>query len=342
MPKLSAITDNPHENRFNEKIGVLVTNLGSPDAPNAPALRNYLREFLSDPRIVELPRVLWWLILHGVILRIRPSRSAKAYASIWTEHGSPLVQITQDQCSKLRALLKEQNYDNVEVVMAMRYGNPSIKSGLEALREKGITNIVVLPLYPQYSSATTGSTFDAIANVLKTWRWVPSLSFINGYHKQASYISALANSVQEHIDQHGLPEKLLFSYHGTPKRFLDNGDPYHCFCQQTTRLVCEQLKLDKDRVMTTFQSRFGREEWLQPYTDVTLKELASQGVKEVAILSPAFSADCLETLEELEEENREYFIEAGGETYYYIPALNDRDDHLAALLDVLKPYLKQV
>jgi ferrochelatase len=340
VPKLSAITDNPHENRFNEKIGVLVTNLGSPDAPTAPALRNYLREFLSDPRIVELPRVLWWLILHGIILRIRPSRSAKAYSSIWTENGSPLVQITQDQCDKLQALLKEQDYKHVEIVMAMRYGNPSIKSGLEALREKGITNIVVFPLYPQYSSATTGSTFDAIANVLKTWRWVPSLSFINGYHKQPSYITALANSVQEHIDKHGLPEKLLFSYHGTPKRFLDSGDPYHCFCHQTTRLVCEHLKLDKDRVMTTFQSRFGREEWLQPYTDVTLKELAAKGVKEVAILSPAFSADCLETLEELEEENREYFMEAGGETYHYIPALNDRDDHLNALLDILKPYLR--
>ncbi|MDK2593561.1 ferrochelatase [Pseudoalteromonas obscura] len=339
MSRFSAITDNPHENRFNNRVGVLVTNLGSPDAATAKALRVYLREFLSDPRIVEIPRFIWMLILHGIILRVRPSKSAKAYQSIWTEQGSPLIDITKKQCQKLREYLAKHNHDDVEVVMAMRYGNPSIEAGLEALREQGITKIVVLPLYPQYSSATTGSTYDAISRVLTKWRWVPELHFVSGYHGNAKYIEALSNSVQEYLDNNPTPEKILFSYHGTPKKFLTDGDPYHCFCHATTNAVVSKLGLDTDKVMTTFQSRFGRAEWLKPYTDFTLKELAQSGTKHVAILSPAFSADCLETLEELEEENREYFIEAGGEQYDYIPALNDRDDHIVAFYDILKSHL---
>ncbi|KZN62222.1 ferrochelatase [Pseudoalteromonas luteoviolacea] len=339
MSRFSAITDNPHENRFNNKVGILVTNLGSPDAATTPALRTYLREFLSDPRIVEIPRVVWMIILHGIILRVRPSKSAEAYKSIWTEQGSPLINITKNQCEKLTRLLKDKGHDNVEVVMAMRYGNPSIEAGLEQLREKGITNIVVLPLYPQYSSATTGSTFDAVSRVLTKWRWVPQLHFLNGYHDQPKYIESLSNSVKEYLENNPMPEKILFSYHGTPKQFLLNGDPYHCFCHLTTNAVIERLRLDKDKVITTFQSRFGKAEWLKPYTDFTLKDLAKNGTKHIAILSPAFSADCLETLEELEEENKEYFIEAGGERYDYIPALNDRDDHIEAFYEILKPHL---
>ena len=338
MSRFSAITDNPHEGRFNKKTGILVTNLGSPDAPTPKALRVYLAEFLSDPRIVEIPRLIWLLILHGIILRVRPKKSAKAYKSIWTENGSPLIYISQQQADKIAEKLKAHNH-NVEVELAMRYGNPSVEAGLEKLRDKGITRIIVLPLYPQYSSPTTGSTFDAIARVLKKWRWVPELHFINGYHTNPLYIESLANSIQEDLGKHGTPQKIVFSYHGMPRQFLDHGDPYHCLCHQTTRLVVEKLGLDKDLVMTTFQSRFGKAEWLKPYTDVTLESFPKEGIKDIAIISPAFSADCLETLEELEDENREIFEEAGGEKYRYIAALNDRNDHIDALYDVLKPNL---
>ena len=340
MSRFSGITDNPHqEGRFHQKTGILLTNLGSPDAPTTSSVRTYLNEFLSDRRIVEIPRLIWMMILHGIILRIRPKRSAKLYQSIWTENGSPLTHITRLQRDKLSALLKQQGYENTEVVMSMRYGNPSIKSGLEELREKGFTRIVVLPLYPQYSSPTTGSTFDAVANELREWRWVPELHFINGYHKNSAYIDSLANSINEDLAKNGMPQKLVFSYHGMPKLFLDNGDPYHCLCLQTTRLVVEKLGLDKDKVISTFQSRFGKAEWLKPYTDETLKGFPEQGIKDIAIISPAFSADCLETLEEIESENREIFEHAGGEKYRYIAALNDRDDHIGAMLDILKPNL---
>jgi len=339
VSRFSGITDSPHEGRFHQKTGILLTNLGSPDEPTAKALRIYLREFLSDPRIVEIPRLVWMMILHGIILRVRPKRSAKLYKSIWTEHGSPLTHITRLQRDKLSASLKTQGYVNTEVVMGMRYGNPSIESGLEELREKGFTRIVVFPLYPQYSSPTTGSTFDAVANVLRKWRWVPELHFINGYHKNTAYIESLARSISEDLEKNGMPQKLVFSYHGMPKQFLDNGDPYHCLCLQTTRLVVEKLGLDNERVMTTFQSRFGKAEWLKPYTDATLESFPEQGIKDVAIISPAFSADCLETLEEIESENREIFEGAGGEKYRYIAALNDRDDHIEAMVDILKPNL---
>lgn len=339
MSRFSAITDNPHEGRFNSKTGILITNLGSPDAPTAKALRVYLAEFLSDPRIVEIPRLIWLMILHGIILRVRPKKSAHAYQSIWTYEGSPLITISRAQTEKIEKQLRGEGFEDIEVELAMRYGNPSIESGLEKLREKGITRIIIVPLYPQYSSATTGSTFDQISKVLRGWRWVPELHFINGYHKHPLYIESLANSIREDLEANGEPDKLVFSYHGTPKLFLDRGDPYHCFCQQTTRLVVEKLNLDKEKVMTTFQSRFGKAEWLQPYTDKTLESFPSQGIKNVAILSPAFSADCLETLEELEVENREVFESAGGEKYRYIPALNDRDDHIKAITALIKPLL---
>lgn len=332
MPYTANI-DEPHQPP-KATTGVLVTNLGTPDAPTAKALRRYLAEFLSDPRVVEVPRLLWKCILHGVILRIRPARSAKLYKSVWTENGSPLMHITQQQTHKLRQRLQQLSADTGQTIhleMAMRYGTPSIASGLQALRDQGVRRIIVLPLYPQYSGATTGSTFDAISQELRQWRWVPELHFINNYCDFTPYITALSNSVKEHIAQHGMPQKIVFSYHGTPKRYLTNGDPYHCLCHKTTRLVREAVGLSEDDVLTTFQSRFGREEWLKPYTDHTLEELPEKGINNIAIISPAFSADCLETLEELEEENCEIFMEAGGEHYHYIPALNDRDDHIEAL-----------
>ncbi len=318
--------------REQQKVGVLLTNLGTPDAPTPKALRRYLAEFLSDPRVIEIPRLAWLPILHGVILRIRPKKSAALYKSVWTDDGSPLLAISKRQSEAVQQALGEQAI----VKLGMRYGNPSIAKALREFQELGLRRIIVLPLYPQYSAATTGSTFDALAKELQSWRWVPSLSFINGYVDNPLYIDALAQSLQEHISAQGMPDKIVFSYHGTPKRYLMAGDPYHCLCHKTTRLVREKLGLAEDRCLTTFQSRFGKAEWLKPYTDETLEKLPTEGVKHIAILSPAFSADCLETLEELEVENREVFTSAGGETYHYVPALNDRPDHIAALVDVLR------
>tara|TARA_R100000656_G_scaffold124843_1_gene104053 strand:+ start:618 stop:1658 length:1041 start_codon:yes stop_codon:yes gene_type:complete len=319
-------------NRPAAKVGVLLTNLGTPDAPNASALRRYLREFLSDPRVIEIPRLAWMFILHGIILRVRPKKSAKLYQSVWTSEGSPLLVISKQQQQAIQAQLG----DGFSVKLGMRYGNPSIASALRELQSEGVRKIIVLPLYPQYAAPTTGSSFDAVAKELSIWRWVPELHFINNYCDQPLYIDALANSVREHIEKNGKPQKILFSYHGMPKRNLDLGDPYYCLCIKTTRLVAEKLGLNKDDYMACFQSRFGYAEWLKPYTDETLKSLPAEGIKNIAILSPAFSADCLETLEELAVENRHTFIEAGGEKYDYIPALNDRADHIEALVQLVK------
>lgn len=318
--------------RPTSRIGVLLVNLGTPDEPTAPALRRYLAQFLSDPRVVEIPRLAWLMILHGIILRTRPKKSAALYKSIWTSEGSPLLVISKQQ----KVAVQQQLGNDYSVKLGMRYGNPSIASALRELQSEGVRKIIVLPLYPQYAGPTTGSTFDAVANELKHWRWVPELQFINNYCDHPLYIDALANSVREHIEKNGLPQKIIFSYHGMPKRFLVAGDPYFCFCQKTTRLVQEKLQLDKNICITSFQSRFGRAEWLKPYTNETLENLPREGIKHIAILSPAFSADCLETLEELMVENRHIFLGAGGEKYEYIAALNDRADHIAALADILK------
>ncbi|WP_062063123.1 ferrochelatase [Cellvibrio sp. OA-2007] len=319
-------------NRPAAKVGLLLTNLGTPDAPNASALRRYLREFLSDPRVIEIPRLAWMFILHCIILRVRPKKSAKLYQSVWTSEGSPLLVISKQQQQAIQVQLG----DGFSVKLGMRYGNPSIASALRELQSEGVRKIIVLPLYPQYAAPTTGSSFDAVAKELSIWRWVPELHFINNYCDQPLYIDALANSVREHIEKNGKPQKILFSYHGMPKRNLDLGDPYYCLCIKTTRLVAEKLGLNKDDYMACFQSRFGYAEWLKPYTDETLKSLPAEGIKNIAILSPAFSADCLETLEELAVENRHTFIEAGGEKYDYIPALNDRADHIEALVQLVK------
>ncbi|MEW6983996.1 ferrochelatase [Colwelliaceae bacterium 6471] len=320
--------------------GILLTNLGTPEAPTAPALKKYLRQFLSDPRVVEIPRLVWMIILHGIILRVRPAKSAALYKSIWTEQGSPLMAISKAQTAKIAEVVKSQYGDDVIVDLAMRYGEPSINNALKRMQQQGVQNLVVFPLYPQYSGPTTGSTFEAVTKELSSWRWIPNLHFNSSYHDHPLYIAALANSITEYITQHGKPDKLVLSYHGMPKRFHEQGDPYFCFCHKTTRLVVEQLGFSDDDYVLTFQSRFGKAEWLKPYTDETLASLPAQGVKHVAIISPAFSADCLETLEELESENREVFMQAGGEKYHYIAALNDRDDHILALMDVIKASIK--
>ena len=324
----------------NKTTGVLLTNLGTPEAPTAKALRPYLSEFLSDPRVVEIPRLVWMIILHGIILRTRPKKSAKLYQQIWTKEGSPLKVIAQQQQKKVAEQLADKYGDKVVVELAMRYGKPSIASALKSFQQQGIANIIVLPLYPQYAGPTTGSTFDAVVKVIQQWRWIPSLNFINGYYDNPLYIDALANSVNEHIQAHGKPDKLVLSYHGMPKLFHDWGDPYYDFCKITTQLLVEKLRSnnvafsESDCIMT-FQSRFGKAQWLMPYTDQTLAELPNQGHKHIAIISPAFSADCLETLEELAVENKEIFLNAGGEQYHYIAALNDRDDHISALMDII-------
>lgn len=337
MSKFSALNDDIepvfHEaNRPEPKVGILLANLGTPDEPTAPAVRRYLAEFLSDPRVVEIPRLLWLIILHGIILRVRPKKSAALYKSVWTSEGSPLLAISRQQ----QAAIQAQLGDIASVKLGMRYGNPSITNALRELQKEAVRKIIVLPLYPQYASPTTGSTFDAVANELKNWRWVPELHFINNYCDEPLYIEALSNSLREHMEQYGKPQKIIFSYHGMPKRFLLSGDPYYCLCQKTTRLVQEKLALDKTDCITSFQSRFGRAEWLKPYTDETLESLPSEGVKNIAIISPAFSADCLETLEELAVENRQAFLNAGGEHYHYVTALNDRDDHIRMLVDKIK------
>ena len=326
------------------KLGVLLTNLGSPAEPSTVAVRNYLREFLSDPRVVEIPRVIWMLILHGIVLRFRPKKSAKLYKSVWTEEGAPLIVISRAQQKKVEAQLKQQYGEDIIVDVAMRYGEPSISSVLQKFQQQGVDKLVVLPLYPQYAGPTTASTFDAVSKELQKWRYIPSLHFINSYHNNAGYIEALANTVEEHLAKHGTPDKLVLSYHGMPELFYLRGDPYFDFCQMTTDLLKEELLarslgLTEETLVMTFQSRFGKAKWLQPYTDETLATLAKEGNKHLAIISPAFSADCLETLEELECENREIFMDAGGEVYHYIAALNDRDDHTSAIVNILTPAL---
>ena len=325
-------------------IGILLTNLGTPDAPTTAAVRTYLKEFLWDPRVVEQPRWLWWLILNGIILNTRPAKSAALYAKVWSEDGSPLLATGKRQREKLETSLREQiekieKIENIEqpihIELAMRYGNPSIQSGLEALREKNCGRIIVLPLYPQYSATTSGSTFDAVADVFKTWRRVPGLQFIDSYHDHPAYIQALSQSIREHWQQHGKAERLLLSYHGIPESYFSNGDPYPCHCRKTTRLVRESLGVDDTLLQMSFQSRFGKEPWVQPYTDATLEQWGKEGIESVDVICPGFPADCLETIVEIGMENRDIFLEAGGKQYRYIPALNDDESHIQALTQVV-------
>jgi ferrochelatase len=328
-----------HVHGSTSRLGVLITNLGTPEAPNPAALRRYLAEFLWDPRVVDLPRPLWWLILHGVILRVRPRRSAKLYQQIWTEHGSPLLVHCQRQAEALQARLDRHWAGQVQVALGMRYGQPAIRGALESLRARGVRRLLVLPLYPQYAASTTASTFDAVARVFKDWPWLPDLRVITGYHDQSAYIETVAASIREAWAQVAAADMLLFSFHGVPKRYLLAGDPYHCFCHATARRVAAVLGLEESRWKVVFQSRFGREEWLRPYADETLSELGMQGLASVDVVCPGFSADCLETLEEIASQMRQLFLDAGGKQFRYIPALNDRNDHLDMLTALVEQNL---
>jgi ferrochelatase len=319
-----------------EPLGVLMLNLGTPEAPTVPAVRRYLAEFLSDPRVVELPRPLWWVILHGVILRIRPRRSAEAYQSVWTDEGSPLLRISKLQAAALQKSLTARLPGPVRVELGMRYGNPSVASALGRLRQANVRRLLVLPLYPQYSATTTASAFDAITRELSSWRWVPELRFVNQYHDAQGYIAALAERIRGHWVEHGEPDRLLFSFHGIPRDYFESGDPYFCHCQKTARLTAEALGLEAGRWQVSFQSRVGNKEWLRPYTDELLKEWGAAGIGSVQVCCPGFSADCLETLEEIAVENRDYFLGAGGKTYGYIPALNDSPAHIDSLADLVQ------
>ena len=316
------------------RSAVVLVNLGTPDAPTAPAVRRYLKQFLSDPRVVEIPRLVWWFILNLIILPFRSGQSAKKYASIWTKDGSPLKIHTQQQASLLGGALAERGHDGVAVAMAMRYGSPSLPEVLAQLKREGCERIAILPAYPQYSGTTTGSIYDAVFSHYATVRNVPELRFIKQYHEHATYIAALRDSVLAHWASHGRPDKLVMSFHGVPKRTLLLGDPYHCQCLKTARLLAEQLNLGKEQYMVTFQSRFGKAEWLQPYTAPTLIALAQQGVKRVDLLCPGFTSDCLETLEEIAMEAKHDFLTAGGQQFHYIACLNASPAWIAGMADI--------
>ncbi len=312
------------------RIGVLLVNLGTPDEPTAPAVRRYLAEFLSDRRIVDYPRALWLPLLHGVILNVRPARTAKAYASIWREETkeSPLRYFTRKSAERLTSGAD----DGVMIDWAMRYGNPSIAERLGALQEAGCDRILVVPLYPQYSATTTASVNDAVFDALKSMRWQPAIRTAPAFHDDPVYIGALAATTRAFLAaQSWAPERVILSFHGLPKRYFESGDPYHCHCAKTARLLRTAMGWDEEFAPLTFQSKFGREEWLGPATDLTIEELARSGVRRVAVLTPGFVADCIETLEEIGMEARESFLHAGGEEFANIPCLNDSDEMIELL-----------
>ncbi len=312
------------------KIGILLANLGTPDHPTPKGVKAFLGEFLHDHRVVDLTRWLWCPILHGIILPIRSPKVAKLYQSIWQEGGSPLMVYSQHQ----KSALEEQT--GLPVELGMTYGNPSTLSGIEALKNRGCEKVLVLPLYPQYSGTTTAAVFDQVARALKTMPDVPEMRFVNHYFSEDGYIDALATSVEKSWEENGKPDLLLCSYHGIPQRFADNGDPYPKHCEGTTERLRIRLGLNPDQIMMTYQSRFGREEWLQPYTDKTLETLPAKGIKRLDVITPAFSVDCLETLEEIAIQCRDTFTESGGESFRFIPCLNDDPAHISMMAELVK------
>jgi protoporphyrin/coproporphyrin ferrochelatase len=323
-------------------IGILLTNLGTPDAPTAPAVRRYLAQFLSDPRVVQIPRAIWLPILYGPILTFRPKKSAAKYAKIWTPEGSPLKVYTERQTKLLKGLFGQRGWSNLSFAYAMRYGNPSIADGLEQLRQAGAARIVVLPLYPQWAGSTSGSTHDAVAAWQKKQPQL-SVHIINNYHDHPAYIRALAASVREHTER--LPtadkaQRLVMSFHGIPQQVVDQGDPYAAQCQRTANLLAAELRLDPTHWQLTFQSRFGRAKWLQPYTQATIESFAQQGVRTIDVICPGFASDCLETLEEIQMEVRDAFQAKGGQTLRLIPCLNDSPRHIEALAEILAPHIQ--
>lgn len=321
-------------------VGVLLVNLGTPAAPTAAAVRPYLAQFLGDRRVIEYPRLLWLAILYGVILRIRPRRSAHAYSRIWTAQGSPLRVLSEALAGRLATALAQRRADPIRVELAMRYGTPEVFQTMVRMQREGVRRLLVLPLYPQYSATSTGSVLDAVADSIKRLRWVPELRTINDYHDRPGYIAALADSVRAHWAEHGRGETLLLSFHGIPERYVNAGDPYYDQCMVTARLLRQALGLADNEAITSFQSRVGRERWLHPYTDETVRELGRQGLKRVDVISPGFAVDCLETLEEIAMQNAEFFREAGGGTLSYIPCLNDSDAHAAMLSELVAQHLQ--
>jgi ferrochelatase len=310
------------------RLGVLLVNLGTPDEPTTAAVRRYLAEFLWDPRVIEAPRPLWWLILNGVILRTRPKRSAHAYQKVWTPAGSPLMVESRALADAVAGRLGSRLGDRVRVELAMTYGNPSIPAALERLRGDNVQRLLVLPMYPQYSATTTASIFERVTRELAQWRWLPELRMVNQYWEEDAYVAAVADSIAGHWRERGRSH-LLFSFHSIPKRYFVAGDPYHCFCQGTARRVATRLGLGEGEWSVGFQSRFGREEWLKPYVDLLLHEYAEQGPKRVTVVCPGFATDCLETLEEIAMQNREAFLAHGGEAFDYVPCLNSSEPQLA-------------
>lgn len=320
-----------HQHGSIAKTGILLVNLGTPQAPTAAAVRPYLRQFLSDPRVVEISRPLWWLILNLFVLPTRPRKSAEKYALIWTKEGSPLAVHTARQATLLKGYLGERIKTPHAVAWAMRYGQPSVETTLHYLRAQGCDRILVLPLYPQYAGSTTASTFDAVFDAVKRMRNAPALRLVKHYHDHSAYIAALAKSVNEYWMANGRPDKLLMSFHGVPRFTLDRGDPYHCECHVTARLLAAELGLAPDRYVVTFQSRFGRAQWLQPYTMQTVRELGKRKTGRLDVVCPGFVSDCLETLEEIAVENKAAFLRAGGGEFHYIPCLNERHEWIQAL-----------
>jgi ferrochelatase len=310
------------------RLGVVLVNLGTPESPTPAALRRYLGEFLSDPRVVEIPQLIWKIILHGIILRVRPKKSARAYASVWTDAGSPLRVFSEALTHKVREELEQLLPGPVSIALAMRYGEPAIDKVLVKMQEEGVERVLILPLYPQYSGATTGSVADAVFTSLGRWRWVPELRFMGTYHDDPRYIQALADSIRAHRETHGQGDKLLISFHGMPVATLKKGDPYYCHCHKTARLLAEKLGLDGHQWEMAFQSRFGGAAWLQPYVVERLEALPAEGVKHLTVVCPGFASDCLETLEEIAMQGRDSFLQAGGERFDYVPALNADAPHV--------------
>ena len=322
-----------------DKVGVLLAQLGTPDAPTAQKLRPYLRQFLSDRRVIEVPRLLWWLLLNCVILVTRPRRSARLYKRIWWNEGSPLLVITRRQASGVEQRLRKE-FPNVEVEFGMRYGKLSLESALDRLIEKGCSKILLFPMYPQYAAATTASTYDAVFPHILKRRWVPTLRVAEPYFAHPGYVNALASIINEHLAKLAWkPERLVLSYHGVPEKYVTKGDPYCCQCVETTAALLPKVNLPLNQIIHTFQSRFGREPWLRPYTDETFEELGESGVKDIAVVAPGFTADCLETLDELGNEGEEQFHEAGGERYSLIPCLNDHPVWLDGITEIIKEEL---
>jgi ferrochelatase len=318
---------------------IVLVNLGTPDAPTRSAVRRYLKQFLSDPRVVEIPRLLWSIILKLVILPFRSGKSADKYALIWTREGSPLKVHTANQAALLQEALDERGHDSVRVAMAMRYGSPSLPEVLDRLKVEGCDRIAILPAYPQYSGTTTGSIWDAVFAHYAQVRNVPELRLVKHYHDHDGYVDALRDQVLEYWDTHGRGEMLVMSFHGVPKRTLLLGDPYHCECQKTARLLADRLRLGPDQYIVTFQSRFGKAEWLQPYTAPTVQQLARQGVQRIDVVCPGFTSDCLETLEEISMEVRRDFEAAGGKEFHYIPCLNEAPAWIAGLAEIAEQHL---